>query len=369
MNNDFSVSNEAEIGSPALLLFSEKIDRNIRRMIEIAGGAERLRPHVKTHKLGPLVRRQMDAGIRKFKTATIAEAELCAIEGAADVLLAYPPSGPTGARLCELKSKYAGTKFSVIVDSAVAVRGLSVAARAAEVSIDVYVDVDVGMGRTGANAGMPAKELYRLITDTPGVNVAGLHAYDGHIHDAEVEVRRSRCAAAFEPVLELRAQLEAEGMRVPALIAGGSPTFPFHAEHPDRECSPGTTVLWDWGYGDKFADLPFEIAAVLLTRVVSKPAANRLCLDLGHKAVAAENPLGMRARIVEIPNAEFVLQSEEHLVIETPRAHEFTIGQALRALPKHVCPTVALYSEAVLVKVGEAVETWPIAARARRLTV
>ncbi|MDQ3624097.1 MAG: D-TA family PLP-dependent enzyme, partial [Verrucomicrobiota bacterium] len=155
---------------------------------------------------------------------------------------------------------------------------------------------------------------------------------------------------------------------VAALVAGGTPTFPFHATQADRECSPGTTVLWDFGYGDAFADLPFSPAAVLLTRVISKPGANRLCLDLGHKAVAAENP-HPRVRLLELPDAVAVTHSEEHLVIETPRAGEFAVGDALHGIPRHVCPTVALHSEAVVVRDGAAAETWPIAARARRITV
>ena len=155
---------------------------------------------------------------------------------------------------------------------------------------------------------------------------------------------------------------------MPLLVAGGSPTFPFHARETDRQCSPGTTVLWDFGYGDKFLDLPFLPAAVLLTRVISKPGPNRLCLDLGHKAVAAENP-HPRVRFLELPDAPAISQSEEHLVIETPRAAEFAVGDTLHGIPRHICPTVALYSEATLVRAGAAVERWPIAARARRLTV
>jgi D-serine deaminase-like pyridoxal phosphate-dependent protein len=157
-------------------------------------------------------------------------------------------------------------------------------------------------------------------------------------------------------------------MPVPVLVAGGTPTFPIHASHNDRDCSPGTTVLWDFGYGDKFADLPFQHAALLLTRVVSKPTPDRLCLDLGHKAVAAENP-HPRVRFIELPDAVAVMQSEEHLVIETPRAAEFAIGQTLHGIPRHICPTVALHSEALIVEGGRVVETWPILARARRLTV
>src|SRR5689334_854702 len=128
MTTEFAVTNESTIASPALLLFSERIDRNIARMIEIAGGPDRLRPHVKTHKLEPLIRRQLAAGITKFKTATIAEAEMCASAGAPDVLLAYPPAGPTGSRFCELMRAFPKTRFSIIADSGPAIRGLSVSA-------------------------------------------------------------------------------------------------------------------------------------------------------------------------------------------------------------------------------------------------
>jgi len=151
-------------------------------------------------------------------------------------------------------------------------------------------------------------------------------------------------------------------------VAGGSPTFPCHAKHHDRELSPGTTVLWDFGYTDKFPDLPFEPAAVLLTRVVSKPGPNRLCLDLGHKGVAAENP-HPRVRLVELPDATALMHSEEHLVIESPKAGDFAIGQTLHGIPRHVCPTLALYNEAWIVEAGRAVTTWPITARARRISI
>lgn len=363
------VKNVSEIASPALLIFKERLDSNLRQMVSIAGDASRLRPHVKTHKMAEVVKAQIALGISKFKAATIAEAEMTAASGAADVLLAYPPAGPSGARLCELIPAFPSTRFSTIADNASTIRGLSVAARAAGVVLDVFLDLDCGMGRTGVVPGDVAVELYRLIESTPALRPAGLHAYDGHIGDADPVARAATCNAAFAPVLALRASLEASGLPVPALVAGGTPTFPVHAAHPDRECSPGTTVLWDWGYSEKFPDLPFEVAAVLLTRVVSRPGKDRLCLDLGHKAIAAENPLAMRARILEIPEAIPVMHSEEHLVIETPRAREFAVGQALHAIPRHICPTVALHSEALLIENGSGVASWSVAARARKLSI
>jgi len=368
MNDWYLIQDEAAIPSPALALFRERIEHNLRLMIEIAGGPARLRPHVKTHKLGPLVKRQIELGITKFKAATIAETEMCADAGAADVLLAYPPAGPTITRLCELSRRFPRTRFSAVADNPSTVRGLSVAARAAGVTLDVLIDLDCGMHRTGIEPGDCAAELYKLLATTPALRPAGLHAYDGHIHEPDLAARRAQCEAAFAPVLAMRANLEAMGLPVPVLVAGGSPTFAIHASHPDRECSPGTTVLWDFGYGDKFPDLAFQPAVVLLTRVVSRPAADRLCLDLGHKAVAAEMP-HPRVRLIELPDAVAVMQSEEHLVIETPRAAEFAIGQVLHGIPRHICPTVALHSEALVVENGRVSAQWPILARARRLTI
>jgi D-serine deaminase-like pyridoxal phosphate-dependent protein len=364
----FRLTNEAEVASPALLLFEERIESNLRRMIEIAGDPVRLRPHVKTHKLGPLVARQLALGITKFKSATIAEAEMCAQAGAPDVLLAMAPVGPNITRLCALAQKYPDTHFSTLFDDAGVMRALSAAAVEAGLTLDVFLDLDCGQNRTGIAPGGVAMEIYRLATNARGLRVAGLHAYDGHIHEPDLVKRRALYEAAFAPVLAFRRQLESAGLPVPMLVAGGTPTFPFHAQQTDRECSPGTTVLWDFGYADKMVDLPFLPAAVLLTRVVSKPGPNRLCLDLGHKSVAAENP-HPRVRFLELPDAPAVAQSEEHLVIETSRAGEFSIGAALHGIPRHVCPTVALYSEATLVRGGAAVERWPIAARARRLTI
>lgn len=359
----YRLTNEAEIPSPALLLYRERIEDNIRRMLQIAGSPERLRPHVKTHKLPQLVKAQVAVGITKFKAATIAEAEMTANAGASEVMLAMPPIGPAIDRLFALMRKFSAVRFSTIVDSEEAITALGKAARKAGVAMEVFLDIDCGMHRTGVAPGPEAARLYRRIEKAGGLTASGLHAYDGHLHDADLAARTAQCEAAFEPVLALKAELNS-----PALIAGGSPTFAIHARHADRELSPGTTVLWDFGYGDKFPELGFLPAALVLTRVISKPESGRLCLDLGHKAIAAENP-HPRVRLIELPDANAVTHSEEHLVVETPEAGRFAIGQCFYGIPRHVCPTVALYSEAWAVENGEARERWPIVARARRLTV
>lgn len=364
----FHIENEAEIASPALLLYRERIEHNLQLMLKIARGAHRLRPHVKTHKLGQLIERQIELGITKFKTSTIAETEMCALAGAPDVLLAMPCVGPNAQRLAQLAVKYPQTTFSTISDDEATIGTVASAAQQHNVTLGLYLELDCGMSRTGIKPGQAALQLARVMKDTPRVQFRGLHAYDGHIHDADLEVRRKACEEAFAPILEFRKQLEGEGLIVHELVAGGSPTFGIHGEKDDRICSPGTTVLWDFGYGDKLDDLPFLPAAVLLARVISKPGVNRITLDLGHKSVAPEQPQP-RVRFEELPDATVAMQSEEHLVLESDQAHEFAIGQAFHGIPRHVCPTVSMHGEAVIIEGGRATERWPILARNRRITV
>lgn len=369
--NWWTVTNAAEIPSPALLIFAERVETNLHEMLRIAGGPERLRPHVKTHKLPELVRRQAELGITKFKCATLAEAEMAALNGARDVLLAHQPVGPNAARLGRLAENFPAVRFAATVDDPEAVRALA-AANAGRPAIPLLVDLNIGQHRTGVVPRRAALELVEVISHTPGVQFGGLHAYDGHIHDADPAARAAECEAAFAPVLALQDRLDALGLGGLPIVAGGSPTFPMHARRERwsglTELSPGTTVLWDAGYAKKLPDLDFQPAAVLLTRVVSRPAANRLCLDLGHKAVASEMP-PPRVVFLDLPDAVPVMHNEEHLVVETPQATALAVGAELHALPWHVCPTVALHAEAWVVESGAARERWAVTARARRLTV
>src|SRR5690606_38960037 len=180
--------------------------------------------------------------------------------------------------------------------------------------------------------------------------------------------RKAACDDAFAAVEALASDLERAGLPRPRIVAGGSPTFPFHALRPDVECSPGTCVFWDAGYAANVPDLPFEPAVALLTRVVSPASPSRICVDLGHKAVGSEMP-HPRAVFPALPGARAVSHSEEHLVLEMPEPSDVPVGAMFTAIPWHVCPTVALHSEAWIVREGVADDRWPVSARRRRLTV
>jgi D-threonine aldolase len=363
----YHVLNVDEIASPALLVYLDRVDDNIRDMIAVAGGVDRLRPHVKTHKLPEVIRRQLVLGIQKFKCATIAEAEMLGECGCPDVLLAYQPVGPNIHRLWELAARYPSTAFSAVVDDEGIVRRISEAFRSTGRTIELLVDLDSGMHRSGISP-VDAAGLYALIANLPGIAPGGLHAYDGHIRDADITARAAASDAAFEPVARLGRDLEGAGFAVPRVVVGGTPTFPVHARRSGVELSPGTCIFWDAGYGSQLPDLPFRPAALVLTRVVSRPGAGRLCLDLGHKAIASENP-HPRVQLLDLPDATPVIHSEEHLVLETPRAERIAVGEAVYGIPWHICPTVALYGTAVVIDDHRATGSWRVLARERALTV
>ncbi|MBI3849265.1 MAG: D-TA family PLP-dependent enzyme [Verrucomicrobia bacterium] len=364
----FPFKNVDDVSSPALLVYPDRIEENIRRMIAIAGGVERLRPHIKTHKLAEVVRMQMNLGITKFKCATIAEAEMAAICGAPDVMLAYQPVGPNVDRLLELAARFPSVRFSCLADNAASIGILSDAAARSSARLEVLLDLDLGQHRTGVADGKQAFDLYRLISSLPALKPGGFHAYDGHINDPDLTARTTACESAFAPVELLRRKLERENLPVPRIVAGGTPTFPIHARRPDVECSPGTCVFWDAGYATKLPDLDFLHAALVLTRVISKLRDNLFCLDLGHKAIAAEMP-HPRVQFLNLPDAKAITHSEEHLVVETTKANGFAVGDCLFGIPWHICPTVALHSEAVVVEEGRATQRWRIVARERKLTI
>jgi D-serine deaminase-like pyridoxal phosphate-dependent protein len=367
-NRWHEVMNEDEIASPALLIHVERVEENLRRMIEMAGGVNRLRPHIKTHKMAEMIRLQLALGINKFKCATLAEAAMAAAAGAGDILLAYQPVGPNVDRFLDLSAHFASVRFSCLADNAGSIRALSDAAARASTRIEVLLDLDIGQHRTGIAPDKTALDLYRLINSLPALTPGGLHAYDGHIHDTDVPDRAAACEAAYAPVEVLRRKMERAGLPVLRVVAGGTPTFPMHARRESVECSPGTCVFWDAGYARNLPDLDFLPAAVLLARVVSKPAANRLCLDLGHKAVASEMP-HPRVVLLELTDAKPVMHSEEHLVVETPEADRFGVGDCLHGIPWHICPTVALHEEVVIIRNSRAEERWSVVARGRNIVV
>jgi D-serine deaminase-like pyridoxal phosphate-dependent protein len=372
MDPNYLLHDPSAVYSPGLIFYRDVIRRNIAGLVARVGDPNRLRPHVKTHKTREIVRMQLDAGITKHKCATIAEAEMLAGVGAPDVLLAYPLVGPNADRMARLVEAYPGCRFSTVIDHADSARALSDAMTRRGQRVEALLDVDVGQHRTGIGPGEDAVRLYEAAARLPGLTAGGLHVYDGHNHQPDLAERRRAVDRLLGPVVELKGVLARKGLPVPRVVFGGTPTFPVFAglDWPEAECSPGTCVLNDSNYAAWFRDLgEFRWAALLLTRVVSRPLPRCVTFDLGTKAVASDPPAGKRCVLLDVPDAEAVLHNEEHLVVETPAADRYRPGDVAYAVPAHVCPTVALHGFGYVVEQNRVVDRWEIVARDRVLTI
>lgn len=370
--NDYRLNDPEQLLTPCLLVYPQIVRANIAESIRIAGSAEKLRPHVKTNKTPQIVDMMRAAGITKFKCATLREAQMLGECGAEDVLIAYPQVGPAIARLVALVKEFPQTRFSTVVDNSQSLKQLDGAFQQAGMKLTVLMDMDTGMHRTGIPVGDAAKRLYCELGQATSLVPGGLHVYDGQNHQSELAARNEAVSQLWEPVVRMVTELRAEGLSIPKLVCGGTPTFPVFAgiglasSDWQIECSPGTCVLSDFNYGRSYADMSgFQPAAVLLTRVISKPQADRVTVDLGHKAVAADQPLGRRCSVLNVAGTKELQQSEEHLVLEVPPDCSLKVGDVLYAIPGHVCPTVALHSHLIVVEEGQVVDRWAVTARDR----
>ena len=359
----YKTSDEAKLITPTLLLFPDRIRKNIQTMIELAGDARRLRPHVKTHKMAPVINMQQEAGISKFKCATLSEANLLLNEGVEDVLIAMPLVGAVQDRFISMVKEHPATKLSLLVDDIGQLILLNNKAKKTNINISFFLDIDVGMHRTGISA-KPARKIIDALPDLPNVNFKGLHVYDGHIRNTNFEQRKRRSDEAFKDVELLIDYIKTKNIEIAELICGGSPSFPIHAQYSERVLSPGTALIWDQGYGTILPDIPFIHAGVILTRIISKPGDDLICIDLGHKAIASEmtHP---RIHLFGIDNYEVKSHSEEHLVLEIRDPEKYEIGQVIYGIPYHICPTVALHEQVAVIENGKLTEFWNVEARKR----
>jgi len=358
----FKLKNTHEISTPSLVVFPKRILHNIKLMIEIAGGTESLRPHIKTHKMSEIIKMQIDNGINKFKCATITEAELLAKSGAKDILLAIQPTGKNISRFISLIEIYPESLFSTIVDNEYSLNEINNRAKEKKISVSIWLDINNGMNRTGVEPNNEACNIFQKIASASNLNAKGLHVYDGHIRESDYSVRKHVCDNAFIHVLDLKKNIEKKGILIDKIIAGGTPTFPIHAKRENVEVSPGTSLLWDDRYGTAFEDLKFIHSAVLIGSIISKPSKDLLCINLGHKSVASEMDFP-RLSFLNLKNTEQIGHSEEHLVVKCNESDKYPVGMICYSIPSHICPTVPKFSKVLTVDEGEVIGEWKVSAR------
>ncbi|MEM9800755.1 MAG: alanine racemase [Planctomycetota bacterium] len=357
--------------TPALVIDVAAARRNVDAVLARTGGPARWRPHVKTAKIPEVLAVYADAGVRRFKCATTREAEVLAsvleaesVPGG-DVLVAHHLFGPALARLAEIAEARSGVRFSTLVESPEQVGDVPD-------PIGLFVDVDLGMARTGIGLG----DGIAAIAREAGERFRGLHAYDGHRAEDDVAERARLIHASYDELVGAVHALSEEGLRPAEVVTAGTPAFPAALEHIGlatmegtvHRVSPGTVVYHDLRSVAQLPGFAAEFAATVLTRVASLPGDDLATTDAGSKAIEG-TPGHAIAAALGRPGLQALRQSEEHTVWRAASGERPARGEVLRLVPGHVCPTVNLAETAVLVDDGKLVGVVDVAARAHETIV
>lgn len=365
----YRINGAETIRTPRLLIFEDRVEYNIIAMKRLLASLapplslKALCPHVKTHKSIWATQKLVDAGISFFKS-TLNELQMLIDASVKRIFIAYPLLPNDIEQLAELLQRRPDLELYVQVGQEKHLEFL----RRKPLRWKVLIDVNVGMDRTGCSP-EGAEDLYRLLGDDNAVEFAGLHIYDGHIHQIS-EAERMLCAQeSTARIIELVQHFAAAGAAPPMTIVAGTPSF-----WPDAQLlskaglptriyySPGT-----WLYSDSMTDElwpnVFEIAAVLLAQVIDRPAPNKVTLNIGHKRWGADQ--GPIERF-SVPGAKAYSWSEEHTVVSVPENLQLEIGDYVLAAPRHVCSTVNLWETFLLIDgEGNITQELPVDARNR----
>jgi D-serine deaminase-like pyridoxal phosphate-dependent protein len=354
-----------EVDTPALVLELDAFEKNLRTLADsVRGRGVRVRTHAKTHKCPEVARRQMALGAIGACCQKVSEAEAMVEGGIGDVLVTNEVVG--AAKLERLAQLARRAKLGVCVDDAGNVNDVAAAVRAAGATLDVYVEMDVGMGRCGVAPGGPVVALARAVAAAPGLRFAGLQAYHGRAqHVRTLAERRTIIERAAGFVRTTRKLLEDAGLGCPTVTGAGSGTFMLEVETGAwDEIQPGSYAFMDADYAKNewAAPLPrFEHALFVLATVMSRPGGTRAMVDAGLKASSVDS--GM-PQVWQRPGLAYMLASDEHGFIEiAPGAAAPALGEKLLLVPGHCDPTINLHDWYVGVRQGVVEALWPITAR------
>lgn len=368
-HDPYFIADPDAIETPAMVVFEAQVDANIATLCDMVGGGENLIAHVKTHKSEAIARKQLAAGIAGFKCATLRELEMALDAGAPEAILAYPMvQGLKVDRFAQIADAHPSARVYATAGDLHHVEALASVAAGRERPLLVMLDLDVGMHRTGTSPGAGAETVYAAIHNTAGLEAAGMHAYDGHEHFQDPAGRAGAAQKHIDDLRALKARLEAAGLPVPRMVAGGSFSFAYYARAEGFHGSPGTVVYWDTNGTTRMPDLDFRWAAMVLTQVVDRhPDQQTITTDLGYKAIAGDPPLASRARLLGHTDARLVLQNEEHGVFFCKDEALPDVGDYLLAIPGHVCPTTIRFPGSFVIDAeGTVVDFYPHTARDRQ---
>lgn len=360
-----------ELNTPVLVVDLDALQRNIERMAQWARKQGLvLRPHVKTHKSAEIARLQQKAGAIGFCCAKLGEAEALADNGITDGLLLTSPvtSAPAIRRLIELNGRTKG--LMCVVDHPDNVKALGEAARASGKSLQVLIDVDPGIHRTGVTSPEAAVRLFHEIASQKALVYSGVQFYCGREQHIEAYVERR--AAIQQKTEYLRTVLEAlsQAGGSPSIVTGGGTgTHRIDAELGTlTELQVGSYIFMDSQYAacdiTDGKEPPYEFALMVDARVISANSPGMRTVDAGYKALATDGGIP-RVLAGMSPEAEYVFMGDEHGALISSEEPAPGIGERVVLTTPHCDPTVNLYDSYHVVRGDTLVALWPVDARGR----
>lgn len=352
------------IDTPALLLDLDAFERNLARMVEALRGRNvRLRAHAKSHKCPQIALRQVALGAVGICCQKVSEAAVFVEAGIQDVLVTNEVMGDV--KLRHLAALARTARMGVLVDHPQQVQALAAAAQAHAVTLDVYIEVNVGANRCGVAPGEEAVRLAQQIASSKSLRFAGLQCYHGPAqHLRAPQDRAAAIASAVEAARMTRQAIEACGIAVERVTGAGTGSFVHERDSGVfNEIQAGSYVFMDRDYGDNQlgdGDIAFEHALFVRTSVMSRTTATHAVVDAGLKASSVDSGL---PTVWQRPDLRYVKAADEHGVLITADAAALSLGEQLMLVPGHCDPTVNLYDELICVRGGRVEALWPIAAR------
>ena len=356
-----------DLPTPALLIDLDALEANIEKMSQHAKAHSiALRPHAKTHKCLEVARRQIAAGAVGICCATIREAEAMAAAGITGLLITSEMVGRNRIERLVALTRQCPDTMSV-VDNPLHAEQLDDAAKAANVRLNILVDIDPNTRRTGAQAGAAAVQLSEKVDQLPHLNLRGLQCYSGvSSHVVGFEERRRHSEAAMAPALETLRVIQKKGLPVEIMSGGSTGTYNIDtALEGMTELQTGSYVFMDVDYrsiggaGGAIYD-DFTNALFVRTTVISANHAGLVTIDAGFKAFATDRPLVPEIRGLE--GVKYHFAGDEHGILEVKEAsREIRLGEALEFIVPHCDPNVNLFDKAYVVRGEDVVAVWSIA--------
>jgi D-serine deaminase-like pyridoxal phosphate-dependent protein len=356
--------------TPYLLIDGAQMERNIRKMADVASGnGVTLRPHVKTHKIPAIAREQLEAGAAGITVATLSEAEVMADGGMEDIFIAYPLV--TEAKIREAVRLGERVRLIVGVDSLEGARRLSDVAE--DHTLEVRLEIDTGLRRTGVLYD-EAVGLAGKVEAIDNLDLTGIYTYRGAVLGGSKTLELEKAGLEEgQLMVSLADQMRERGIGVDDVSVGSTPTAEYVAKVDGvTEIRPGTYVFYDRMQARLGACSLDECAAVVVCTVVSRPAPDLAIIDGGSKTFATDvgpgaEPLNLEGygHVVGYPGAVLERLTEEHGMLSVDESCDLEVGDTLQVIPNHICSTVNLHDEVYIVGEGGEVEESRVAARGK----